>query len=240
MKNFIQKNRQNIDLKKSNLMGDVIWLILLLCWILLLVVPSARETFINITESHPYLGGFVKFAILASMGDLMGARVLNGQWRIPGNLFQKAIVWGLIGIMVTLVFSVYMGGVAFAQSIARLPFKGSVLAQAFFGSAIMNLTFGPMMYVYHMYGDKVMDALFAKKKLSLRDMVETTDWYTLVSFSWLKTCLFVWIPCHTIVFLMPSEYRVLASAFLSILLGLIIAYSKKGSIDLKTSEQILN
>lgn len=240
MKALNQKNKHINDFKKSNMVGDLVWLALLLGWIILLVIPSAREIFIKVTELHPYWGGFVKFAILASMGDLMGARVLNGQWRIPSNLFQKALVWGIIGMMVTVVFSVYMGGVAFAQSIGRLPFKGSALAQAFFGSTIMNLTFGPMMYVYHMYGDKVMDALFAKKKLSLRDMVETTDWYTLVSFSWLKTCLFVWIPCHTIVFLMPSEYRVLASAFLSILLGLIIAYSKKGSINLKPGEQILN
>ncbi len=240
MNDLNQNERKNTKHNKSNVKGDSIWLLLLLCWIMLLVVPSARKVFIEITELHPYLGGFVKFAILASMGDLMGARVLNGKWKLPSNLLQKAFVWGMIGMMVTLVFSVYMGGVAFAQSVGRLPFNGSVLAQAFFGSMIMNLTFGPMMYVYHLYGDKVMEALSSKQKTTLKDMVDATDWYTLVSFSWLKTCLFVWIPCHTIVFLMPSEYRVLASAFLSILLGLIIAYSKKGSNNLKPSEEMLN
>jgi len=68
-----------------------------------------------------------------------------------------------------------------------------------------------------------------KKKLNvtIKAIVDKIDWYTLVSFSWLKTCIFIWIPLHTIVFLMPSEYRVLSSAFLSILLGVLIAITKK-------------
>ena len=93
----------------------------------------------------------------------------------------------------------------------------------------MNLTFGPMMYIYHKFGDLIIDLSYEKKesKITIKDLVDRVDWYTIVSFSWLKTCIFVWIPCHTIVFLLPAEYRVLASAFLSILLGIIIAISKK-------------
>ena len=66
------------------------------------------------------------------------------------------------------------------------------------------------------------------EKITVKYMVERIDWYTIVSFSWLKTCLLVWVPLHTLVFLMPVQYRVLASAFLSILLGILIAISKKG------------
>lgn len=222
-----QKKEFQTEHTSDNWKGDLLWFLLLFCWILLLLVPSARSYFISATESRPYMGGFIKFAILATMGDLMGVRILNAHWVIPKNLYQKMIVWGVIGMMVTLVFSVYMGGVAFAQSIGRLPFDGYVLAHAFLGSLIMNVTFGPMMYIYHMYGDKLIESIFSNKKVTVRELVDNTDWYTLVSFSWLKTCIFIWIPCHTIVFLLPSEYRVLASAFLSILLGLIIAYSKK-------------
>jgi hypothetical protein len=65
---------------------------------------------------------------------------------------------------------------------------------------------------------------------TLEDMVNSVDWYTLVSFSWLKTCLLIWIPLHTAVFLLPDAYRVLASAFLSILLGVIIALARKRSL----------
>lgn len=212
--------------------GDLIWMTLFLGTVLIFIVPNTREIFIKVTEAHLYMGGFIKFAFLASMGDLLGMRIINNAWAIPGNVLQKAFVWGVMGIMITLVFTVYMGGVAVAQSAGRLPFDDVVLAQAFFGSVVMNMTFGPMLYIYHMFGDKIMESLSMKKgeRPTLEDMVNSVDWYTLVSFSWLKTCLLIWIPLHTAVFLLPAAYRVLASAFLSILLGVIIALARKRSL----------
>lgn len=85
--------------------GDFLWGAALLIWILILVVPSTRTAFITVTDAHPYAGGFFKFAILASMGDLLGIRVLKGDWFIPKGLLYKGIVWGIIGVMVTLVFT---------------------------------------------------------------------------------------------------------------------------------------
>ncbi len=213
----------------KNRKGDFLWASVLLIWILILIVPATRTTFIEVTEAHPYMGGFFKFFILASMGDWLGVRILKGEWIIPKGFILKAVVWGILGMMITLVFTVFTAGAGAAQAAGKLPFAGSKLAQAFFGSTIMNLTFGPMMYIYHKFGDLIIDVSYEKKesKITIKDLVDRVDWYTIVSFSWLKTCIFVWIPCHTIVFLLPPEYRVLASAFLSILLGIIIAISKK-------------
>lgn len=225
----------------KNLKGDILWGFVLLIWILVLVIPSARTIFITVTEAHPYLGGFVKFFILASMGDMLGVRILRGKWVMPQAVFFKAIVWGILGIMITLVFTVFMSGAAGAQAVGKLPFAGSVFAHALFGSVIMNMTFGPMMYIYHKFGDMYVDMFCEKKKgiiekITLKAMVDRVDWYGIVSFSWLKTCIFVWMPCHTIVFLLPPEYRVLASAFLSILLGILIAISKKSAVKEVTVE----
>lgn len=213
----------------KNRKGDFLWASVLLIWILILVVPATRTTFIEVTEAHPYMGGFFKFFILASMGDWLGVRILKGEWIIPKGFILKAVVWGILGMMITLVFTVFTAGAGAAQAAGKLPFAGSKLAQAFFGSTIMNLTFGPMMYIYHKFGDLIIDVRYEKNgsQITVKDLVDRVDWYTIVSFSWLKTCIFVWIPCHTIVFLLPAEYRVLASAFLSILLGIIIAISKK-------------
>jgi hypothetical protein len=213
----------------KNKKGDFLWASVLLIWILILIVPATRTTFIEVTEAHPYMGGFFKFFILASMGDWLGVRILKGEWIIPKGFILKAVVWGILGMMITLVFTVFTAGAGAAQTAGKLPFEGSKLAQAFFGSTIMNLTFGPMMYIYHKFGDLIIDVSYEKKgnKITVKDLVDRVDWYTIVSFSWLKTCIFIWIPCHTIVFLLPAEYRVLASAFLSILLGIIIAISKK-------------
>ena len=52
--------------------GDFVWIAALLVWVLILVVPSSRALFISVTDAHPYAGGFIKFAILASMGDMLG------------------------------------------------------------------------------------------------------------------------------------------------------------------------
>lgn len=212
--------------------GDLLWGFILIMWIIMLVQPTSREIFINATSAHPYFGGFIKFAILASMGDLLGSRIISKAWRLPQGFVFKAIVWGILGMMITLVFTVFTGGAEVAQNVGKLPWKGNTLALAFFGSAIMNLTFGPMMYVYHRFGDLYVDHCIENKtfKVNIGTLQEKIDWRAMVTFSWLTTCIWVWIPCHTIVFLLPGEYRVLASAFLSILLGILIAFSKRKKV----------
>jgi hypothetical protein len=210
--------------------GNYLWGIALLAWIVILVVPASRTAFMSVTDAHPYIMGFIKFAILATMGDLLGIRVLKGEWVIPKGLYYRAAVWGIIGLMVTLVFTVFMGGTATAQAAGRLPFKGSALATAFFGSTIMNVTFGPMMMAFHRFTDMYIDSMYEKNssKITISELVDRNEWHSLVEFSWLKACPYFWIPAHTIVFLLPGQYRVLVSAFLSIALGLLLAISKKG------------
>ena len=56
--------------------GDFIWSGVLICIIAVLAIPSSREVFMEATGAHPYIGGFLKFAVLATMGDLLGARIL--------------------------------------------------------------------------------------------------------------------------------------------------------------------
>lgn len=216
--------------------GDITWGALLLVWVIILVNPVTRTGFISFTTVHPYFGGFIKFAILASMGDMLGGRILTGGWKFPQGFLFKALVWGILGMMITLVFTVYFAGAAGAMASGKLPFADSKFALAFFGSLIMNTTFGPMMYIYHKFGDMFVDFMYEKRngsytgKITVAAMVNRVDWQTIVGFSWLKTCLLIWVPCHTVVFLLPEEYRVLASAFLSILLGILVAVSKKKAI----------
>lgn len=208
--------------------GDFLWGAILVLWAAVLIQPTTRTVFLQLTDAHPYIAGFVKFAILATMGDLLGKRVVNKNWVIPKGIVLRAIVWGVIGMMITLVFTIYMGGVAAAQSSARLPWEGSVMAQAFFGSLIMNVTFGPMMMTFHRFTDMFIDMKYQRQggKVTITELITENDWHSLVEFAWLKTCTFFWIPIHTLVFLLPGQYRVLISAFLSIILGLLLASTK--------------
>ncbi|MBK5251987.1 MAG: hypothetical protein JJE29_05070 [Peptostreptococcaceae bacterium] len=52
-----------------------------------------------------------------------------------------------------------------------------------------------------------------------------------VSFVLAKTIPFFWIPAHTLTFLLPGQYRVLAAAMLSIALGLILTLAKIKKTD---------
>lgn len=208
--------------------GDFIWLITLTVFVIILVVPSTREAFMAFTSAMPYMGGFVKFALLATMGDLLGARIVKGCYIIPPGIIFRIVIWGLIGMMVSLVFTIFMEGAKAAQNAGLLPFKGATAAQAFFGSTVMNLTFGPMMMAFHKFTDLYADAKFGSREtVTLSSLVDRLDWHSLVEFSWVKTCIFFWIPAHTVVFMLPGQYRVLVSAFLSIALGLLLALAKR-------------
>ncbi|MEG2656715.1 MAG: hypothetical protein RSA29_13540 [Clostridium sp.] len=216
--------------------GDYLWGALLLPWALVLGIKVSREAFMSITGSYPYISGFFKFFILASMGDMLGARVLTGKWTKPKGFIYKAAVWGVIGMMVTLTFTLYSEGVAAAQTVGKLPFKGSLFAHALFTSAIMNITFAPFMFMFHKFADLYIETKYSRKgKVTMTELIQKVDFNTLIGFSMIKTIPFFWIPCHTVVFLMPAQYRVVVSAFLSIALGLLLAISKKSQMASKVA-----
>ncbi len=207
--------------------GDIFWILALLAWVAMLLIPATREPFLAFTTEHVYLGGFIKFAILASMGDFLGIRMNKGDYLIPKGVLMRAIIWGFIGMAVTLVFPFFMAGAASVQKAGLLPFENSKLAHAFFGSMIMNISFGPMMMVFHKFTDLYVDAFYRKEEISLSKLVDRVDWHSVVEFTWTKACILFWIPAHTIVFLLPSQYRVLVSAFLSIALGFLLAIANR-------------
>lgn len=207
--------------------GDVIWLLAIFAWVAMLLIPATREPFMAYTSAHPYIGGFIKFSILASMGDFLGIRMNKGSYDIPKGILMRGIIWGLIGMAIAMIFPFFMAGAAAVQDMGLLPFKGSKVAHAFFGSMIMNISFGPMMMVFHKFTDLYVDAFYAKEDISLSKLVDRVNWHAVVEFTWTKACIFFWIPAHTIVFLLPSAYRVLVSAFLSIALGFLLAIANR-------------
>ncbi|BEP30050.1 hypothetical protein [Helicovermis profundi] len=206
--------------------GDFIWVGSLIAIILLLVVPSTHKVFISATASHPYFVGFLKFAILATMGELLAGRIVGGNYKKHNGLIAKACVWGFLGIVITLIFNIYAAGVIAAQGKGLL-LSGAPILFAFFTSAIMNLSFAPTMMAFHRFTDTFIDMKYEGKNPNISSVAKTIDWDSFVSFVIVKTIPLFWIPAHTITFLLPAEYRVLAAAFLSIALGAILAFAKR-------------
>ena len=204
----------------------IIWTALLLIIIGILVIPASREVFESLTESYPYIMGFIKFAILATMGEILSLRIKNRRWKRPTGVVYRAIIWGFLGIWITMVFSLFNSGVASLQAGGMLPGEAGGLSLAFQTSLFMNIIFAPTMMGFHRITDTYVDKYArGKRNIKLNGVVRDIDWEGFITFVLLKTIPFFWIPAHTIVFLMPDVYRIIAAAFLSIALGGILAFA---------------
>ena len=219
--------------------GDLIWLAALCAVSSVMVVPSTHEVFVSATKAHPYLMGFVKFGILATMGELLAIRIAAGAWKAPAGIIYRSIIWGLIGMLIVLMFEVFAGGVTGAIKKGLLwsgsdAFANKIWA-AFWISAIMNLFFGSAFMTLHRITDTYIDLACGETNsmgnVKLSDVIARIDWQGLVSFVIFKTIPFFWIPAHTITFLLPPEYRVLMAAYLSVALGAILAYGKRRKVS---------
>ncbi|MFW5643758.1 MAG: hypothetical protein ACOCYQ_06975, partial [Alkalispirochaeta sp.] len=62
----------------------------------------------------------------------------------------------------------------------------------------------------------------------VHEMISRVDWPSFLLFI-AKTVVLFWIPIHTLVFLLPPAYRILAAAALSIVLGLLLTLAGRAS-----------
>ncbi len=217
-------------------LGDFLWLAGLGAVVLVLAVPATRELFVLYSTAHPYWMGFAKFAVLATMGELLAVRITGGGWRRPDGLLLKAALWGALGVGITLMFTVFAAGVSAAIARGMLPGGYSATAAfvtALLTSTVMNAAFAPTFMAFHRIADTYIDLADGKlanlARVELRQAVARVDWQGFVGFVVLRTVPLFWIPAHTATFLLPSEYRVLMAAVLSIALGAILAFAKRRS-----------
>lgn len=212
--------------------GDFLWLAVLGIVSSIMLVPVSHQVFVGVTKAHPYGMGFVKFAILATMGELMTIRIVAGAWRQPPGLAARVVIWGIIGMIIVLAFEIFSSGVLAAISKGLLwSAEGSKVWAAFLISAMTNLIFAPVFMTFHRVTDTYIDVIWGEnkpfRKIALAEVVGKIDWQGLISFVICKTIPYFWIPAHTITFLLPPEYRVLMAAYLSIALGAFLAYGKR-------------
>jgi hypothetical protein len=193
------------------------------------------ETF-NI--EHPMVMSFLKFAVLATLGEVIGLRIKTGKYNSSGfGILPRAAVWGVLGLTIKMAFVIFATGVPVflekmglegAMAVMREPFSMVKLLVAFSISAAMNLIYAPVMMTLHRITDTHIVANGGKmaalvKPIRFGTIMKEMDWGMQWNFVFKKTIPFFWIPAHTITFLMPAEYRVLFAALLGIVLGVLLA-----------------
>ena len=148
--------------------------ILILCVIVVLTpffIPATGffAWFTAATTAHPYIMAFFKFAILATLGEMLALRIRKGVYNEPGfGVAPRMIVWGFLGMAIAMAMVIFKTGVpAFLGSVAdaltgnaghaaayAAVFKASELTWgklgiAFAVSVLMNSIFAPVMMTFH-------------------------------------------------------------------------------------------
>jgi len=197
--------------------------------VIAIVFCITRESFVVFAGNHLYISGFVKFGLLAPMGELLVIRMAKGDWKLSSGFIFRVIIWGILGMGIALAFKLFEYGVIAVLDKGLIFGQGNKILTAFYISAIMNLTFGPIMMGTHKITDKFIDLKYENKgkKVSINDAVKAVDWHGFITFVVFKTVPFFWIPAHTIVFLLPGEYRLVVAALLSIALGILLTLANK-------------
>lgn len=198
----------------------------------ILIIPASREVFKTLSSTHPYIMGFIKFAILATAGELLAIRLAKKQWALPSYVWARFLIWGVIGIWITYMMKIFGAGVDALMGAGLLPTAQNALfnsfIKAFFISATMNLSFGPTFMALHKCSDTYLDIrATGKRKISIANVIHKVDWEKFATFTLLRTVPLFWIPAHTVTFMLPAEYQVAMAAFLSVALGIILNLKRK-------------
>ncbi|MBS0011369.1 MAG: Mpv17/PMP22 family protein [Bacteroidales bacterium] len=197
--------------------------------------------------SFPFVSSFIKFAILATTGELIGLRIKTGKYFVPDfGILPRAFVWGILGITIQAAFIIFARGVPILLEFAGM--DGSVEAMegsltfkkagvAFSISLLLNIFYAPVLMTAHKITDAHIEmtggtigGLFSR--IDVIHILKNIDWKTHWGFVLTKTIVFFWIPAQTINFLMPEQFRVLIAAFYGVILGLILAFAAISKADI--------
>lgn len=210
--------------------------VLILLFTPFFIWDKAYDLYQDINRDHAYIMAFFKFAILATIGEMIGLRIKNGHYDEPGfGIMPRAIVWGLLGIWIAIAMKTFSSGIpGLIQSFGiEIPVTGKLpltenIFRAFLISVMMNTTFGPVFMTLHKITDTHILLNGGKLKALVTPMhfgkiLGSLNWKIQWNFVFKKTIPFFWIPAHTITFLLPTQYQVLFAALLGVALGIILS-----------------
>lgn len=234
-------------MKKNDFLFIFVALAILLPFIPLPFMADLQKGFIY--NSHYWLiTSFLKFALLATMGEVIGLRIKTGEFNLKGfGILPRAIVWGFLGITIKLSFDIFANGIpAFLEKSCNISgiadamktkdisdaiangLGGTRFLAALCISTAMNVIYAPVMMTLHKITDThivdnggTIGGFF--KCINVGNILGRINWNVQWNFVFKKTIPFFWIPAHTITFMLPAEYRVAFAALLGIALGVILS-----------------
>ena len=197
------------------------------------VSDALYDWYKSFNAAHGMIMSFVKFGVLATLGEILGLRISSGVYNRKGfGVLPRAVVWGLLGMGINMAMIVFSKGVPQfmeymgmenASSIINGEFCLDKLWVALAISVTMNTIFAPVFMTFH----KITDTHILDCGGSLRSIITHLNWDAQWNFVFKKTIPFFWYPAHTITFLLPGEVRVLCAAILGVVLGVLLAIAAR-------------
>lgn len=202
------------------------------------IFETLFDAYYQFNLEHGVLMSFIKFAILATLGEVIGLRIKTGSYHQKGfGLIPRALVWGFLGVTIYMAFAIFAAGTPLFLEKVGLVDAGAILHSdlswkkvlvSFSISTALNLFYAPVMMTFH----KITDIHILENGGTLKGFLTPIDfarifkeinWDIQWNFVFKKTIPLFWIPAQTITFLLPEEFRVLFAAFLGIVLGVLLA-----------------
>ncbi len=218
---------------------DILFIILVLALFAPFILSKpVFQFYLHFNHDHGLVMSFIKFALLATLGEVIGLRIKSGDYHQPGfGIIPRMVVWGVLGITIKMAFVIFATGTpafmdycGFQQAVETFkgPLSWKKVGVAFSISAAMNLIYAPVMMTLH----KITDTHILQnggtlkgflRPIQMRKIFVNLNWDVQWNFVFKKTIPFFWIPAHTITFLLPADFQVLFAALLGIALGTILA-----------------
>ncbi|MBR5323416.1 MAG: hypothetical protein IKV14_01175 [Muribaculaceae bacterium] len=202
------------------------------------VCDSVYEWYKTFNSEHAIVMSFLKFAILSTIGEMIGMRISSGKYITKTfGLIPRMVIWGILGVCIGMAMKIFSSGVPVFLEAAGMVGATKVLGGelcfnkvlvAFAISVAMNSIFAPVFMTFH----KITDTHILNCGGSIKALVtpipfgkyiSELNWKVQWGFVFKKTIPFFWYPAHTITFLLPQEMQVLFAALLGVALGVILA-----------------
>lgn len=217
-------------------------LIVILIFLPFMISDALYDWYLSFNAEHGMVMSFLKFGILATIGELLGLRISRGVYYFDGfGVLPRAIVWGILGMGINMAFIVFSTGVPAFVGYMGINNPSGVMSGAltpekvllaFSISVVMNSIFAPVFMTLHKITDThimnnggTLRGLFTPIKMG--EIMQNLNWKVQWGFVFKKTIPLFWFPAHTITFLLPGEMRVLFAALLGVLLGVILSIAAR-------------
>lgn len=191
-----------------------------------LVVSGGDMILEDLVREHRHWAGFLLFALLAPAGEALACRLGRQPYPRPALSLASALLWGLYGLLASVLYWVFNGGVFLAQAVDILPgggyAQGPNLFKSFFGSfffagpfftsLLVCLTLNPVFLAGHKL---LLAALGFKLERgrwpSLGLASWKAQWAVFIKYQLVGTPL-TRVPLMTLVFMLPQGWWLIAAS----------------------------